>query len=109
MTTNSKPRLGLRSQNHVGQGARELNKLLWPKTMFTPLVMLEWLLGRCGGIIQEFNENPSFVDERDELKIIASAEDEIRLLWAGGNSVLFGQSAASTEHCKMKLTDTYGK
>jgi hypothetical protein len=80
----------------LDSGARGLYKLLWPKTMFTPLVMLEWLLDRCRGIIQEFIENPSFVDERDELKIIASAEDEIRLLWASGNSVLFGPPAAST-------------
>jgi hypothetical protein len=43
--------------------------------------MFEWLLNHCGRTIQEFIENPSFEDERNELiKAIEIAdEEELRL------------------------------
>ncbi|RMJ24616.1 hypothetical protein PHISP_04535 [Aspergillus sp. HF37] len=69
--------------------AKELCEALWPKTMFTPLVMFKWILNHCGRTIQDFIENPSFEDEHDKLikAIEIAGEEELQPLWAGRTGV----------------------
>lgn len=63
--------------------AETLCTALWPKTVFTPLVMLQWLLDHCGRSFTDFVKRPNFFEERRELmNIIESAgEEELRPLW----------------------------
>lgn len=63
--------------------AEALCTALCPKTMFTPLVMLEWLLNHCGRSLTDFVKRPNFNEEHQEvMDVIKSAkEEELRPLW----------------------------
>lgn len=69
--------------------AEALCTALCPKAMFTPLVMLEWLLNHCGRSLTDFVKRPNFYEEHQEVMgVIKSAkEEELRSLWESHTGV----------------------